>query len=211
MTQTQPKSRTSLVVGILGAVVVGTLIAAILFGGNIGDTSGTTPLAEEFGAPQVEGQLPPMPNSVSVDDTATGFAAPTVVGTDFDNNEVVIENDGRPKAIVFLAHWCPHCQNEVPSVQRWLDETGGVDGVDMYSVATAITNSRGNYPPSSWLDDENWTVPVIRDDPGNTVLIAHGDGGFPYWVFTNSDGSVALRVAGEIPIGNLETILQGLN
>lgn len=203
---TSTTSRTTLIAGIGGAIVVAILIAAVVFGGSFG----APPSIEEIvGSPQVEGSLPPMGGS-NVDSSASGLATPTVVGEDFDGNQVSIDNNGRAKAIVFLAHWCPHCQAEVPRVQQWLDETGGVDGVDMYSVTTAVSTTRTNYPPSSWLEDEGWTVPVIRDDGGNTVLRAFGDGGFPFWVFTNSDGTVALRVAGEVPIQELEAFLQEL-
>ena len=134
-----------------------------------------------------------MPPDTRVDVTANGETAPTVIGQDFDGNEVRIENDGRAKAIVLLAHWCAHCQNEVPAVQAWLDSGGGVEGVDMYSVATAMDSNRDNFPPSEWLDREGWTVPVIRDDSNNSVHTAYGSGGFPFWVFVNSDGTVAFR------------------
>jgi thiol-disulfide isomerase/thioredoxin len=197
----QTTSRTTIIAGIAGAVVVALLIAAVLFGGS----------TEETGTPEVSGTLAPMPGNVSVDQSVTGQPVPTVTGSDFSGNEVTIGNDGRPKAIIFLAHWCPHCQAEVPAVQAWLDSTGGVEGVDLYSVATAINSTRANYPPSSWLKDAGWTVPVIRDDADSSVLVAFGNGGFPYWVFTNSDGTVAMRAAGEIPVADLEQILQGLS
>jgi thiol-disulfide isomerase/thioredoxin len=200
-------SRSTIIAVVLGAIVVAILIAAVLFGGGLGEPA--VAIEDEVGSPQVDGSLPPMGAS-NVDTAATGLAAPTVVGTDYDDNTVTIENDGRPKAIVFLAHWCPHCQNEVPAVQRWLDDTGGVEGVDLYSVTTAIDPIRNNYPPSRWLVDEGWTVPIIRDSASSTTLTAYGNGGFPFWVFTNSDGTVALRVAGAIPINDLEQILEGL-
>ncbi len=202
MSQNQKTSKTVIIAGVAGAIVVALLIAAVVFG--------TTEAGSEYGEPQISGVLPPMPQQANGDQSATGIAAPTVTGEDFDNNTVVVGNDGRPKALVFLAHWCPHCQAEVPSVQAWLDATGGVDGVDMYSIATAINSGRDNHPPSDWLEDEGWTVPVIRDDQDSSVLRAYGNGGFPFWVFTNSDGTVALRVAGEIPIADLEEILQNL-
>jgi thiol-disulfide isomerase/thioredoxin len=207
MTKEQGASKNTIIASVAGAGVVALLIAAVLFGGSVGETA--VPIEEVVGSPQVDGSLPPMGNS-NVDQTATGQEAPTVTGTDFDGEEVTITNDGRPKAIVFLAHWCPHCQAEVPSVQRWLNDTGGVDGVDMYSVTTAVDPRRNNYPPQRWLEDEGWTVPIIRDNAASSVLTAHGNGGFPFWVFTNSDGTVALRVAGEIPINDLEQILQNL-
>ena len=156
MTQEKSSSTKTWLIAGGGVLVVALLIGAVLFGGS----------TEETGEPQVSGVLPPMPASVRIDESATGTDAPTVVGTDFDGNEVSIQNDGRPKAVVFLAHWCPHCQAEVPSVQAWLNATGGIEGIDMYSVATAINSSRGNYPPWNWLSAEGWTVPVSDQKPG---------------------------------------------
>lgn len=197
-------NKTGLIVGIAGGVVVLLLIAAVLFANE--------EVGAEYGTPVIEGQgLPLMPPQSPVDETANGFIAPTVIGQDFDNNTVEIDNtDGKAKGIVFLAHWCGHCQAEVPRVQAWLDATGGVPGVNLYSVATAMNSGQGNFPPSDWLARENWSLPVIRDDQDNSVLAAYGSGGFPYWVFTNADGTVALRTAGELTIVQLEEILASL-
>lgn len=38
-------------------------------------------------------------------DAAAGAPAPEVRGTSFDGTSVSITNDGRTKALVFLAHW----------------------------------------------------------------------------------------------------------
>jgi cytochrome c biogenesis protein CcmG/thiol:disulfide interchange protein DsbE len=197
-------NKTGLIVGIAGGVVVLLLVAAVLFANE--------EVGAEYGTPVIEGQgLPLMPPQSPVDETANGFIAPTVIGQDFDNNTVEIDNtDGKAKGIVFLAHWCGHCQAEVPRVQAWLDATGGVPGVNLYSVATAMNSGQGNFPPSDWLARENWSLPVIRDDQDNSVLAAYGSGGFPYWVFTNADGTVALRTAGELTIVQLEEILASL-
>ena len=193
-------SRNTIIFAIIGGAVVAILIAAVLFGGS----------TEETGDPQVNGALPSMQTASSSGDPAAGQPAPEVVGEDFDGSEVRIENDGTAKAIVFLAHWCPHCQREVPAVQSWVNATGGVEGVEIYSVATAINSARGNYPPSDWLESEGWTAPVVKDSSSSSVLAAYGNGGFPFWVFTNSDGSVALRVEGEIPIESLQAIMESL-
>ena len=151
-----------------------------------------------------------MPPNSTIDTTASGLAAPEVVGQNFQGDEVRMVNDGRAKAIVFLAHWCQFCQAEVPEVQAWLDTGGGVDGVDFYAVATDMDSTRGNFPPSEWLDREGWSPPVIRDDNENSVLAAYGRGGFPYWTFVNADGTVQARVAGRIGIEQLEQILLSL-
>lgn len=202
--QSSGKSRSVPIVGIVVGVVVVLAVVAVVFAGN-------TAVGSEFGEPQVSGQLTPAPQNTSADTDATGEMAPIVIGEDFDGNEVRIENDGRAKAIALLAHWCPHCQNEVPEVQAWLEAGGGVDGVDLYSVATSMRSTGDNYPPSEWLDREGWTVPVIVDDEQSSVYTAYGSGGFPFWVFVNSDGTVALRMQGFIPISDLEQVMAALD
>ena len=193
------------IIGIIVAVIVVLLLVAVVAG-----FIGNEEPGNEYGDPQVSGQLSRMPQDTRVDVTANGETSPTVIGQDFGGNEVRIENDGRAKAIVLIAHWCGFCQNEVPAVQAWLDAGGGVDGVDMYSIATDMDSSRDNFPPSDWLNREGWTVPVIRDDSNNSVHTAYGSGGFPFWVFVNSDGTVAFRVAGATTVEELELSLSEL-
>ena len=198
-------SRTGLIVGIVGGVVVLALILAVFLGNE--------EIGAEFGDPALDGTaLNVMPPSTPIDTSAIGLTIPSVEGQDFDGSQVTIDpGDGRAKAIVFLAHWCSHCQAEVPRVQQWIDETGGNPDVDIYSVATSMNSAQPNYPASAWLDREGWTPPTIRDDKDNTVLQAFGSGGFPYWVFTNSDGTVALRTSGELQIDQFQEILNALS
>lgn len=196
-------NKTGLIIGVVGAVVVLLLVAVVVFGNS--------EVGAEWGEPVIEGtSLPQMPNDPQ-DLSAAGLAYPKVTGEDFEGTEVVIENDGRAKAIVFLAHWCPHCQAEVPRVNDWLNAGGGDPDVDFYSVSTSMNSGRPNYPPSAWLSPENWQVPIIRDDQVGSVWSAYGAGGFPFWVFTNSDGTVALRTSGELQIEQLEQIIASLN
>jgi thiol-disulfide isomerase/thioredoxin len=196
-------SKTGLIVGIVGGLVVLLLVAAVMFGSE--------EVGAEFGDPEIEGtSLPLFPNTQSIDFSAAGLPAPEVFGQDYSGNDVSITNDGTAKGIVFLAHWCPHCQEEVPRVQEWLDGGGGVDGVDLYSVSTAANSGRPNYPGSEWLEREGWTTQVIVDDQGGSVHQAYGAGGFPYWVFLNADGTVAVRTAGQLTIVQLEEILNNL-
>ena len=89
-------------------------------------------------------------------------------------------------------------------------DAGGVpDNVDLYSIATGIDAERPNYPPEAWLDREGWTAPVLVDTR-DEVARAFGLPGFPYWVFVNSDGTVALRIGGRISPEELAAVLQQL-
>jgi cytochrome c biogenesis protein CcmG/thiol:disulfide interchange protein DsbE len=198
------RNTTGILIGAAGGLVVVLLVLAVVLGTNEVDS--------EYGSPTIEGQgLTIMPSSASVDTSANGATVPTVIGEDFDGSEVEIRNDdGRAKAIFLLAHWCPHCQAEVPRIQQWLDETGGMDGVDIYSVSTSMSSARDNFPASDWLEGAGWTPPVIRDDEDNSVYIAYGAGGFPYIVYVNADGTVAARTSGEISVDEFQNILASL-
>jgi hypothetical protein len=85
-----------------------------------------------------------------------------------------------------------------------------VPGVDIVSVTTSATSGQPNWPPSEWLDRENWTTPNIRDDSDSSLFQAYGGRSFPYWVFLNGDGTVAHRQAGRVSTVELQTIMQGL-
>lgn len=196
-----PKPKRNIpVVGIAFGAIALLLVAAVTLTGNVGPGS-------ETGEPTVDGTFLPLFQS-SQGDPAIGAQAPTVTGENFDGEAVTVGPNGSPAAIVFLAHWCPHCQAEVPRVQAWLDGGGGVDGVEIMSVSTSVNSARGNYPPSSWLNNAGWSTDVLLDDTDNVAHSAYGAGGFPYWVFLNADGTVAARTGGELDIATLEQFMQ---
>lgn len=131
------------------------------------------------------------------EDPAVGQPAPTLSGQALDGSELTIEpGDGTPKAIVFLAHWCPHCQREVPVVQQWIDGGGVPEGVEVVSVATGIDRNRPNFPPQDWLEREDWTVPTLVDG-GDTAGRQYGLSTYPYVVMVDGDGNVVQRWSGE--------------
>jgi thiol-disulfide isomerase/thioredoxin len=188
---------------IFGAIAL-VLVAVVLFTGD------TIEENSEMGALTVTGSLTPLQQGITPSaDPALGSRAPTVIGGDFAGTAVTIE-PGTPTAVVFLAHWCPFCQAEVPAVQQWIDATGGVDGVDLIAVSTAEDRTRGNYPPSKWLKREGWTSPVIVDAPNSAAYRAFGGTAFPYWVFLDADGNVVQRRLGGIDTTELQAIMEGL-
>ena len=185
---------------IVGAVAL-VLIATVILTFNGGGT-------DAFGTPTVTGDaLPAYGDGV---DAAVGLVPPSASGTDFDGAAVEIANDGRPKIILMLAHWCSHCQAEVPVVEAWLDAGNLPDGVDIYSVATGTSETRDNYPPKAWLEREGWSVPLIVDDASYSVGNAFGLTAYPFWVFVQADGTVAARTTGELTPEVLSQVAQGL-
>jgi len=183
----------AVVVGVL--VIVGGLfgLSALLSGDSLPDDSV---------APEVAGEaLAAFPDSG--EDPAAGAEAPDVTGSDYTGAPTAIGEAGTPQVIVFLAHWCPHCQREVPVLRDWVDEGGLPEGVELVGVSTLQDQSRGNWPPQDWLADEEWPGAVLVDR-GEAVATAYGMGGTPFWVFVDADGQVVSRAAGELPASELD-------
>ncbi len=186
--------------GIVFAVIAVALVAAIALG------SGSDETGPEAADVTVDGKLPQF--QATAGDPAVGMPAPAVSGVNFAGDTVTIANDGTAKAIAFLAHWCPHCQREVPRVQEWLDTGGGVPGVAIMSVSTGENELGTNHPASAWLEAEGWTPPVVVDSADSEAHLAYGGGGFPYWVFVDSAGRVVARTSGELDTTTLEGLMQ---
>jgi thiol-disulfide isomerase/thioredoxin len=191
----------------LGVVIAAAAVVAFLVTQRGGDDS-SLPDAETV---QVEGSALP-DFTGDPDDPAVGMAAPGLTGTNIDGSGSITipAGQGRPRAIIFLAHWCPHCRREVPLIADWLRENGMPTNVDLYSVVTATSPDLPNYPPSTWLADAGWEPPVLLDDDAQTAAQAYGLQGYPYFVFVGADGKVAKRLAGEIPVSDLGSELDSL-
>ena len=191
---------------VLGGITVIALITVVILTFDSG--GGST--ASQFGEPTISGSLLPRYLDDPATDSGVGLPTPEVVGADFDGTPVSITHDGRPKMVVFLAHWCSHCQAEVPVIQAWVNAGGLPDGVDLYSVATSTAETRPNFPPQAWLEREGWTTPVIVDDTAYSAGDAFGLNAFPYFVFIRADGTLAGRLTGELPAELLTQIAGSL-
>jgi len=223
MTQTShrahpPRSRGPLAIAIaLALVVVLALALAVAIGGGDGasTSTGDHPAGQATGTDAattgtVVASGAPLPRLTdSADDPAVGKAFPTLTGVDQAGNPMTITADGRPKMIMFVAHWCPHCQREVPVVQDWVNGGGLPEGVDLVTVSTAIDSRRPNYPPDVWLAREGWTAPVLVD-ADNTAATAAGLSAYPYFVALDADGRVALRTTGELTTDQLEAVASSI-
>src|SRR5690606_33937456 len=97
---------------------------------------------QAHGEVAVEGT--PLPELVPTADPSIGADAPLVRGTSLDGSELEAPVPGRPTVVMFLAHWCPHCQAEVPPIAEWLAADGMPEGVDLVAVATANDASAAN-------------------------------------------------------------------
>jgi cytochrome c biogenesis protein CcmG/thiol:disulfide interchange protein DsbE len=212
-------NRSILALGIAAAAVVVVLLVIVIVaavgGGN--DKKKDAPAGVEQTRPvTVRGTPLPTYDSAAVQqggatDTAVGTEAPTIAGSGFDGAARSLAPTGTPQAIAFVAHWCPHCQREVPKLAAWVAQHGRPDGVDITIVATGTRSDQPNYPPSTWLADAGPRgVPVLADDDRYDALEAMGGPSFPYWVFLDGRGRLAGRWAGEFPDGAYDRIFAAL-
>jgi len=80
-----------------------------------------------------------------------------------------------------------------------LAASGLPEDVDIYSISTSPDPNQQNYPPSEWLENEGWPIPVLVDSEGRDATDAFGLTAFPFSVFVYSDGTIAARATGAIP------------
>jgi len=226
------RSRTPLVIAaVLVVVAVAGLLAVVLTRGASDDTSssaststtatttaagtdtastgdpGPVPSDSVYGAVEVSGQ--PLPEFTGEEtDPAIGMAAPTVAGTTYAGEPVeIVPGQGGPMMVVFLAHWCPHCNAEIPVLNEWRDSGAIPADLRIVGVSTSVTDQRPNFPPAQWLADRAWTWPALADDETSAALAAYGGTGFPYFVVIGADGTVRARNAGELPIDQLTNLV----
>jgi|TARA_B100001750_G_C15494956_1_gene593569 thiol-disulfide isomerase/thioredoxin len=183
----------NIVIGISALFVIGLAVA-------IGVTLSSEPVAVALpeGEVVITGDVLPPYSGENDDNIAFGLKAPLFSGPDQYSNIVSLEKDGNAKALIFLAHWCPHCQREVPAVQEYIDTMGVPDGIDIIAIATSIDKGRENYPPTEWLAREGWTELQIYDID-KKIGDAYGLNAFPYWVFLDKELKIIARRTGNLP------------
>jgi cytochrome c biogenesis protein CcmG/thiol:disulfide interchange protein DsbE len=190
-------------IGIVAVALVAVVIGLLAGGDDDGDVAIETSDVEVAGGDD----LAPFDDTANPD-PAVGLPAPVLSGADFDGEPITVPGDG-PAVVVFLAHWCPHCQREVPVLVDWLEENGQPDGVELFGVATSIDPDADNYPPSEWLEDEGWLdlVPTLVDAEDSGGAAAYGLTSFPYFVAIDEDGNVAGRASGELTTEQFEQVI----
>ena len=198
------------IVGAIIAIVVGAAaVVAITTSGSDGPSSDG--LVEQA-AVSVAGDVLPAYNDGDPNDPALGMTAPVLTGKGFTGNTITTETTGTPMMLVFLAHWCPNCQREVPALVEWNKAGRTPPGIDIIGIATGTDPANPNYPPSEWLAREEFPAlwPVIADSKDNTAGDAFGLAGYPYFVLIDGSGKVVKRMSGEIHMDELTVLLTAL-
>lgn len=151
-----------------------------------------------------------LPRLSAGQDPAVGLVAPALAGMSFDGSEVRIEPSDNFKVVMFLAHWCPHCRDEVADLGPYLATTPPPDNVDLFAVSTGVDENRPHYPPSDWLKPAAWPAPVLVDTADNQAGIAYGLSAYPFWVVLDPDGVVLARTTGSLPLETVEALFDDL-
>lgn len=187
---------------VIGGGIAAVLILAVVFAFSGADTAEGV----AFGEVTIDGPTLPTLETGGANDPARGMQAPVISGEDEAGNPVTIGGPGEPRIVMFLAHWCSHCQREVPRVTDYL--TDNDVEVEFVSVATGSDVTAPNYPPSVWLEREGWPVETLYDDQANTAGTAYGLSGFPFWVVLDPNGLVEARFSGELTEEQLVSVVE---
>ena len=213
-----------IVTGVLAAIALAFVIAVIAGNGSddsSGQVAGSTvaPTPASDGATPAGGAAENQPVEVTGQaldplgstgaDLSLGANAPALVGRDFAGQSVTVTpGDGTPYMLVFLAHWCPHCNAEVPRLVEWNNSGSVPDGLRVIGVSTAVAADRPNYPPSQWVVEKEWPFEVMADSSEMDAAAAYGVDGFPFFVVVGADGKVKVRASGEQEIGVIDQLVK---
>jgi len=144
-------------------------------------------------------------------DAALGMVLGEVSGFEYySETEMNIDpSDGTARAWLIWAHWCPHCQRELPPLSDWYTENADLyPNVELISITSSIDPARGN-PLEPYLDELQLPFPAILD-PDLALAEQFGLSAYPFWVFTAGDGTTLLRIAGFVEIDQIAEIFAQL-
>jgi thiol-disulfide isomerase/thioredoxin len=192
--------------GLLGA---GILVLFVAAGIALAVTDEPASEQTETAAVQISGDvLSAIPREPGAQDEAIGLAAPGASGSSFTGGSVDLLNDDGGTVVVFLAHWCNVCQGEVPVIVDTLTPDNLPENVRVVAVPTGTSNLQPNYPPSAWLEREEWPFPLLVDSAEFDLASAYGVGAYPAFVVVGPDGDVRFRVTGALEPEQLQQLVQ---
>jgi thiol-disulfide isomerase/thioredoxin len=223
---TAQKNQTKFIaIGVAGAIAA--IIAVVLVGGGGNDSSSTTTsttgnsseatqpvngdavAAAEYQLVQAQGEML-LALEDPDNDPARGKIAPVLNGFGFDGAPLTIAPTGKPMLVVFLAHWCSHCNAEVPRLIEWKNSGTMPADMEVFGVSTGARDDAPNWPPSQWVVDKGWPWPVMADSEDQNAALAFGVSGYPGMILLDGNGKVLARRSGEASIEELKAWTQEL-
>jgi len=183
----------------LFALVIVAGVLAVVLSGSDGDTDvAQTGSVEVAGAPLPAFELP---------DPAVGLSVPAIEATTLAGESITIGADDGPRIYGLFAHWCPHCQAELPTLGEWLRSNDLPGDLEVIAISTSVDSRADNYPPSEWFEREEWPAPVVLDSEQGDIARSMGLTAFPYWVVTDGDGAVIGRLTGRLTTDAFEQLV----
>ena len=143
-------------------------------------------------------------------DSAIGTKAPIIRGISLEGDEIYIGGEGYYSLIIVLAHWCPHCRNEVRELTKFLKDVEVPSNLKLISLATSIRNDRPNYPPHEWFEQEKWPLPVIVDTSQSEIAIHYGVTSYPFFILIDDKGNIQSRRPGRLGVEGFENLFRNL-
>ncbi len=173
------------------------------------DATGSSPTA--VSSQGADGSLPILEDPGNDPAVRSEMILADISGPEYYSGSEVsyVSGDGKARVWLIWAHWCPYCQSELPGLDAWWPENASrFPNVELVTVSSAIDDSRSN-PLLPYLDTEQFDFPVVIDESG-AVSQLFGTSAFPFWVVTDGDGRVILRVAGALGIQSVDQIFSQL-
>lgn len=198
------KNRTLIIVVAAVVVVLGLAGAAFLLTGGDDSTDENAQPVPTFGdnveqnrPVHVDGVALPSLEMEGPDDPVIGMPAPVIDGLSFDLAPLRTGGPTEgPTLVAHLAHWCPHCNDEIPEILKLNSEGALPADLNVIAISTGVEPTGPNYPPSKWIVDKGWLWPTMADDADETAFKANGGRGYPYLLLLDEDGAVLSRISG---------------
>jgi thiol-disulfide isomerase/thioredoxin len=222
---TAQKNQTKFIaIGVAGAIAAIIAVVLVVGGGSSSSTTTSTTgnsseatqtvngdavAAAEYQLVQAQGEML-LALEDPDNDPARGKIAPVLNGFGFDGAPLTVAPTGKPMLVVFLAHWCSHCNAEVPRLIEWKNSGTMPADMEVFGVSTGARDDAPNWPPSQWVVDKGWPWPVMADSEDQNAALAFGVSGYPGMILLDGNGKVLARRSGEASIEELKAWTQEL-
>lgn len=190
---------------LIGYVAVAVIAAAAGFGiYRYGIAPQVAPIAQTPVAPAAPGPAPATAES----DSAIPTTLPEFSLQDRDGQMRSIRSwPGKSMIVNFWATWCAPCRREIPLL-REIQRTHGAEGFQIVGVAVDFREDVLKYASEIGID-----YPIlIGEQDGLDAVTKFGLGslGFPFTVFTDSQGRIVLTHLGELTRPQSEVMLDAV-
>ncbi len=109
--------------------------------------------------------------------------------------------------ITFLATWCTYCKQELTHIQELYNSR---DDIVILTVLQPGINDISKEDALKWIEENNFTFPVLFDETGS-IFLNYGVTGFPTSFFFDSNGDPVGYAPGYLDQAKLIEIINKIN